>query len=80
MPWGKGDAADDYWRDFAAFEPWLDRQIETRKLELDLNITEKIELYAMLVDIFHAGIDAGRNPWGWALRVEQQATTTTEAA
>jgi hypothetical protein len=34
----------------------------------------------MLVDIFHAGIDAGRNPWGWALRVEQQATTTTEAA
>jgi hypothetical protein len=80
MPWGMGDAADDYWRDFAAFEPWYQDQLAKRKLdEIDLTITDKIELYAMLVNIFHAGIDAGRNPWGWALRVEQQATTTTEA-
>jgi hypothetical protein len=77
-PWGKGDAADDYFRDFNAFEPWFDRQIETRKLELDLNITDKIELYSMLCAVFHCGIDAGRNPWGWALRVEQETTTTTE--
>jgi hypothetical protein len=73
-PWGKGDAADDHWRDFAAFEPWFDRQIETRKLELDLNITDKIGLYSMLCDVFNAGIDAGRNPWSWTHRVEQQQT------
>jgi hypothetical protein len=79
-PWGKGDAADDYWRDFAAFEPWFDRQIETRKLELDLNITDKIELYAMLVDMFHFGIDAGRNPWGWAEHVEQQQVQSIQEA
>jgi hypothetical protein len=79
-PWGKGDAADDYWRDFAAFELWYQDQLAKRKLdEIDLTITEKIELYAMLVDIFHAGIDAGRDPWGWAKRVEQQTTTTAEA-
>jgi hypothetical protein len=79
-PWGKGDAADDHWRDFAAFEPWFQDQLAKRKLdEFDLTITDKIELYAMLVDIFHAGIDAGRNPWGWAEHVEQQQTTTTEA-
>jgi hypothetical protein len=79
-PWSKGDAADDYWRDFAAFELWYQDQLAKRKLdEIDLTITEKIELYAMLVDIFHAGIDAGRNPWGWALRVEQEVAATTEA-
>lgn len=78
MPWGKGDAADDYWRDFKAFEPWLDRQMEDRKLDhIDLNITDKIELYSMLCAVFSCGIDAGRNPWDWALRVEQQTTTTT---
>jgi hypothetical protein len=66
MPWGKGDA-DDCWRDFAAFELWYQDQLAKRKLdEIDLTITEKIELYVMLVDIFHAGIDAGRNPWSWA--------------
>jgi hypothetical protein len=79
-PWGKGDAADDYWRDFVAFERWYQDQLAKRELdEIDLTITDKIKLYAMLVDMFHAGIDAGRNPWGWALRVEQQTTTTTEA-
>jgi len=79
MPWGKGDTADDYWRDFNAFEPWLDRQMEDQKLgHIDLNITGKIELYSMFCAVFHCGIDAGRNPWDWALRVEQQ-TTTTEA-
>jgi hypothetical protein len=48
--------------------------VETRKLDLDLNITEKIEIYSLLCDVFNAGIDAGRNPWSWAHRVEQQQT------
>ena len=79
-PWGKGDAADEHWRDFAAFEPWLDRQLKKRKLDhIELNITEKIELYSMLCDTFHCGIHAGRNPWAWAEHVEQQTITTTEA-
>jgi hypothetical protein len=79
MPWGKGDAADEHWRDFVAFKPWFDRQMESRKLDhIDLNITDKINLYDMLCGMFAAGIDAGRNPWSWALRVEQQITTTTE--
>jgi hypothetical protein len=78
-PWGKGNAADDHWRDFAAFEPWFDRQVETRKLDLDLNITEKIEIYSLLCGVFNAGTEAGRDPWSWAKRVEQQTTTTTEA-
>jgi len=26
-----------------------------------------------------ATLDANRNPWGWALRVEQQTTTTAKA-
>jgi len=69
-PWGKGDPADDYWRDFAAFEPWFDRQMLGRKLDLDLNITDKIELYSMLCDMFNAGVDAGQNPWRWAKDVE----------
>ena len=69
-PWGKGDRADDCWRDFAAFEPWFDRQIEVRKLNLDLNITDKIELYSMLCDMFNAGVEAGQNPWRWAKGVE----------
>jgi hypothetical protein len=73
-PWGKGDAADDYFRDFNAFEPWFDRQVETRKLDLDLNITEKIKVYSLVCGVFNAGIDAGRNPWSWAHRVEQQQT------
>ena len=79
-PWGKGDPADEHWRDFTAFEPWLDRQLESRKLHhIDLSIIDKIELYSILGTVFHCGIDAGRNPWGWALRVEQQTTTITEA-
>jgi hypothetical protein len=78
-PWGKGDAADDYWRDFAAFEPWYQDQLAKRKLdEIDLTITDKIELYAMLVDIFHAGIDAGRNPWSWAEHVEQRQAQSVQ--
>ena len=74
MPWGKGDAVDEHWRNFVAFEPWFDRQVETRKLDLDLNIIEKIEIYSLLCDVFDDGIDAGRNPWSWAQRVEQQQT------
>ncbi len=74
MPWGKGDAVDEHWRDFVAFEPWFNRQVKTRKLDLDLNITEKIEIYSLLCGVFNAGIDADRNPWSWAHRVEQQQT------
>jgi hypothetical protein len=78
-PWGKGDAVDEHWRDFTAFEPWLDRQLEGRKLNrIDLNITEKIELYDMLCGMFKAGIDAGRNPWSWAEHVEQQTQSIQE--
>jgi len=79
-PWGKGDAVDEHWRNFVAFELWLDRQLESRKLDhIDLNITKKIELYSMFCAVFHCGIDAGRNPWDWARRVEQQTIITTEA-
>jgi len=80
-PWGKGDAADDYFRDFNAFEPWLDRQLQDRRLDhIDLNITDKIELYSMLCAVVRCGIDAGRNPWDWALRVEQETTTAPPEA
>jgi hypothetical protein len=79
-PWGKGDAVDEHWRDFVAFELWFERQLKSRKLDhIDLKITEKIELYSMLCDMFHCGIDADRNPWDWALRAEEQTTTTAEA-
>ena len=74
MPWGKGDAADEHFRDFTTFEPWFDCQMEARKLDLNLNITEKIQLYDMLCGVFVAGVDAGRNPWSWAKHVEQQQT------
>ena len=79
MPWGKGDAVDEHFRDFAAFEPWFDRQMETCNLdEQDLTITDKIELYSLLCSVFHCGIDAGRNPWSWAEHVEQQQTQLQE--
>jgi hypothetical protein len=78
-PWGKGDAVDDHFRDFAAFEPWFYRQLDARNLdEHDLTITDKIELYSLLCDVFKAGIDAGRNPWSWAEHVEQQQTQFQE--
>jgi hypothetical protein len=69
-PWGPGDAVDEHWRDFTAFELWFDRQIEVRKLDLDLNITDRIEMYSMLCGMFNAGIEAGQNPWRWAKDVE----------
>ena len=78
-PWGKGDAVDEHWRDFTAFEPWFDRQLEGRKLDhIDLNITDKIEIYSMLCAVFHCGIDAGRNPWSWAEHVEKQQTQSIQ--
>jgi hypothetical protein len=77
-PWGKGDAVDEHWRDFCVFEPWFNRQMETRRLDLDLNITDKIELYSMLCDMFNAGVDAGRNPWRWARQLEQRSTNERE--
>ena len=73
-PWGPGDAVDEHLRDFTAFEPWFDRQIKVRKLDLDLNITDKIELYSMLSGMFEAGVKAGQNPWRWARRLEQRST------
>jgi hypothetical protein len=74
-PWGPGDAVDEHWRDFTAFDLWFDRQIEVRKLDLDLNITDRIEFYSMLCSMFNAGVDAGRNPWRWARQLEQRSTT-----
>jgi hypothetical protein len=78
-PWGKGDPDNDYFRDFAAFEPWFDRQMKTRRLDLGLNITDKIELYSMLCGMFNAGVDAGRNPWRWARQFEQRSTNEKES-
>lgn len=75
MPWGPGDAVDEHWRDFTAFEPWFDRQIKVRKLDLDLDINERIKMYSMLSDTFSAGVDAGQNPWRWARQLEQRSTT-----
>ena len=79
MPWGKGDAVDEHWRDFTAFEPWFSRQMESRKIDLDLNITEKIQIYDMLCGVFAAGVDAGHNPWSWAKHVEQQQPIQEES-
>ena len=67
-PWGKGDPEDENYRDNVAFEAWLDDQID-----LDLNITERIDLYAMFCGVFKAGIAAGRDPWHWANELQRQA-------
>ena len=76
MPWGPGDPVDEHWRDFAAFEPWFDDQLDNRNLdEIDFTITEKIELYSLLCDVFHAGVEAGQNPWQWAWQLAQRSTT-----
>jgi len=70
-PWGPGDPANDYFRDFDAFEPWLDRQMENRNLDdFDPTLIEKIELYDLFVGVFNAGIEAGQNPWRWAKDLE----------
>lgn len=77
-PWGKGDAADDHWRDFAAFESWLERQLEIRNLDkIDFTITDRIELYSMLVGVFNAGMEAGQNPWRWAQQLERRAAASS---
>ena len=69
-PWGPGDAVDEHCRDFTAFELWFDRQTKVHKLDLDLNITDRIEMYSMLCGMFNAGVEAGQNPWRWAKDVE----------
>ena len=80
MPWGKGDAVDEQWRDFTAFELWFSCQMKDRKLgHIDLNITEKIKIYDMLCGMFAAGIEAGHNPWSWAKHVEQQQPIQEES-
>jgi hypothetical protein len=77
--WGPGDAVDEHLRDFTAFEPWFDRWMEVRKLDLNLNITDKIELYSMLCGMFEDGVKAGRNPWRWARQLEQRFTNEKES-
>ena len=70
-PWGQGDPVDEHWRDFTAFEPWFDRLMEDRKLNgFKFTITDKIEMYSLLVDMFNAGMEAGQDPWRWAKAVE----------
>lgn len=71
-PWGKGDPADEYYRDFNAFEAWLDDQFERRNIDPDLNITERIDLYSMFCNVFYAGIAAGRDPWRWANELQRR--------
>ena len=71
-PWGKGDPADDCWRDYTAFESWLTAGCKQRGIDLDLDITDKISLYAMLCDIFDSGVAAGRDPWRWAEELRQR--------
>jgi hypothetical protein len=79
-PWGKGDPADDWCRDFAAFEPWFDRMMEDRNLdEIDFTVTDRIEMYSMLCDMFNAGVEAGQNPWRWARQLEQRSTNEKES-
>ena len=78
-PWGQGDPVDEHWRDFNAFEPWFDRMMEDRKLEeIDFTITDKIEMYSLLVDMFNAGMEAGQNPWRWAKHVEARLLRQAE--
>jgi hypothetical protein len=70
-PWGKGDSADDYFRDFAAFEPWFDRMTENCSLDkIDFTIMDITEMYSLFVYVFNAGLEAGQNPWRWAKDVE----------
>ena len=81
-PWGAGDPRDDHWRDFAAFEKWFESQLEQKALDkFDFNVTERIELYDFMSNIFLSGIQAGRNPWAWARQVEaiNLADTTEES-
>jgi len=79
-PWGPGDANDDIWRDFVAFEKWFEQELEKRDLnKFDFEIDHRITLFAWMSDIFLSGIQAGRNPWAWARKVEAlNAATTTE--
>lgn len=79
-PWGKGDSADESWRDFAAFEDWFSGQVEARNLDgHDFTINDRIEMYAMMINVFFAGVDAGRNPWRCAQQLSQTTTTPQEA-
>lgn len=71
-PWGKGDPADECYRDFNAFEAWLDDQFERRNIDPDLNITERIDLYSMFCNVFNAGTAAGSDPWRWANELQRQ--------
>lgn len=70
-PWGKGDPQDDCWRDYAAFEKWFTDECERREIDLDIDITERVRIYALLYDIFDAGVLAGRDPWRWAEELQR---------
>lgn len=79
-PWGKGDAADESWRDFAAFEEWLSAQLKARNLDrYDFTIGDKIEMYVMMINVFLAGVDPGRNPWRCAQQLSKATVTPQEA-
>ncbi len=54
--------------------------MEDRNLdEIDFTITDRIEMYSMLCDMFNAGVEAGRNPWRWARQLEQRSTNEKES-
>ncbi len=72
MPWGPGDPKDGCWRDYAAFESWFDAECNEYDIDLDLDITDKISLYAMLGDIFDSGVAAGRDPHCWAAELRRR--------
>jgi hypothetical protein len=72
-PWGKGDPADDYFRDFTAFESWFVCMMEKCNLDenaIDFTITHTTEMYSLFIGVFFAGVEAGQNPWRWAKDVE----------
>lgn len=74
-PWGKGDPADECYRDFHAFEAWFSNEGERQGLILDLaleDISDKIRIYSMFCNVFKAGIAAGRDPWHWANELQRQ--------
>ncbi len=62
-PWGPGDAEQhDGFADFVAFEEWVGRQ-DFGLDAPDLDVIEKVWLYALCCKVFDSGIAAGRNPW-----------------
>lgn len=62
-PWGKADLDRDGWAaDFGAFERWMAANDSSDEFG-HLDILARIAMYALCLDAFHSGIEAGRNPW-----------------